>query len=123
MATFFKKYPHLNSSKKVSAMGRDRAEQATAEVRDAVFEKYNAMFDYLVKEGKLTQAQRDDPNFIKDIVYNMDEWGSKVRTLGESRRERRETRCARGERKCAKCVCVARARVVRVRAFQRTARR
>ena len=101
MTTFFKKYPHLNSSKKVSAMGRDRAEQATAEVRDAVFEKYNAVFDYLVKEGQLTQAQRDDPNFIKEIVYNMDEWGSKVSNFGrEPKREEGDEVRAWGEEVC-----------------------
>jgi hypothetical protein len=111
MTTFFKKYPHLNSNKKVSAMGRDRAEQATAEVRDAVFEKYNALFDYLVKEGKLTQAQRDDPDFIKDIVYNMDEWGSKVSNFRSERKTGREGarvvarkgRAVGGEEVCAAC--------------------
>jgi hypothetical protein len=120
MTTFFKKYPHLNSNKKVSAMGRDRAEQATAEVRDAVFEKYNALFDYLVKEGKLTQAQRDDPNFIKDIVYNMDEWGSKVSNFGEGAEERvRERAGPCAGRGSVLCVCVARARVVREAAAAR----
>ena len=115
MTTFFKKYPHLDSNKKVSAMGRDRAEQATAEVRDAVFEKYNALFDYLVKEGKLTQAQRDDPDFIKDIVYNMDEWGSKVRNFRSERKRGREgARVVAGKERAVggeevRAACVARA--------------
>ena len=60
---------------KPCAVGSDRANQASEEVRDAVFAKLNALLDVFVTRGLLTQVQRDDPAFLAPLISNMDEIG------------------------------------------------
>ena len=61
-------------SLKSSRIDYKRVEKATAEVRDKQFDIYEGLLDRMVEEGAMTKAQRNDPVFMQNIVFNLDEW-------------------------------------------------
>jgi hypothetical protein len=71
---FLERHPELREYSPCG-VGADRAGQATAEVCDVTFAKLNNLLDSLVERKLLTQEQRDDPVFLAEISYNMDEIG------------------------------------------------
>ena len=69
---FEQRWSHRLDQVKTSALGKDRAEKATEEVRDKVHEKFVAMLADLKGKGFFTQEQIDN---LQDHIINADEIG------------------------------------------------
>ena len=76
---FEARWKHRLSKVKCSSIDRCRGQKATAEVRDAVFEKFNKFVEKLVEDHKMTPAQVDN---LGEHLANCDEVGGDERGKG-----------------------------------------
>ena len=79
---FEKRWRHRLTKVKCGSIDRSRGAKATAEVRDAVFEKFTAFIQKLVDDGNMTEEQAAN---LGDRIANADEVGGDER--GQSKRK------------------------------------
>ena len=61
-------------SLKSSRIDFKRVEKATVDVRDKQFGLFEGLLDRMVEAGAMTKEQRNDPLFMKKVLFNLDEW-------------------------------------------------
>ena len=74
---FERRFSERFSKVKTSVLGKDRAQKATAKVRDITFAKFEAMLKDLREKGLFTDEQLKPENF-GDHICNADEVGGSM---------------------------------------------